>query len=85
MDHMEDVSSGAPPGLRSMGPPVEVRGRRVTREFIAREEGGEERCAVWCAVLEFIKVEISIMSVCRERPEAHVSQKSFPHTGAPHP
>jgi hypothetical protein len=43
MGHMKDVSSGAPPGFRSMGPPVEVRGRRATGGFFAREEGGEER------------------------------------------
>ena len=37
---MEDVPSGAPPGFCSMGPPVEVRGRRANRRFFARGEGG---------------------------------------------
>ena len=42
MGHMEDVSGGAPPGFRSMGPPVEVQGRRATGGFFASEEGGKE-------------------------------------------
>ena len=40
---MKDVSSGAPPGFRSIDSPVEVRGRRATKGFFAREEGLEER------------------------------------------
>ena len=40
---MEDVSGDAPPGCRSKCPPVEVRGRRATRGFFERDEGGEER------------------------------------------
>ena len=43
MVHMEDVLGCAPPGSRSVGPPVEVRGWRAHRVFFAREEGGEER------------------------------------------
>ena len=43
MGYMEDVSSSARPGFVSMGPPVEVRGRRANRGFFAREEGGEKR------------------------------------------
>ena len=35
MDHLEELSGGAPPGFRSMGPPVEVRGRRATRGVFA--------------------------------------------------